>query len=119
MLELATAGHLPPMISDSKRFASLPIDPQLVLGIDPDSPYTTERHQLQPQSCILMFTDGLLDAQSPAGDRFGMAGLNGHLNGSTTDAKSLLDKLMGAVRTFCQERELTDDLTAVALRYRP
>jgi len=118
-MELATAGHLPPMVSSDGHFSTLELEPQLVLGVDPESQYSTQGYPLSPQTVILLFTDGLLDAQSPNGERFGASGLSRHLSPGVMNPKSLLDKLMQSVLAFCQARELSDDLTAVALHYRP
>ncbi len=47
-LELATAGHPSPLLTDGRTFRPLTVEPQLVLGVDPDAEYPTESHDLPP-----------------------------------------------------------------------
>ena len=42
-VEIATAGHPPPLIGDGESFRALKVEPQLVLGVDPATQYPTER----------------------------------------------------------------------------
>ena len=70
-LQLATAGHPPPLFADGESFQPLRIEPQLVLGVDPQATYVTQHYALPSQSSLLLYTDGVVDCLSPNGDRFG------------------------------------------------
>ncbi len=47
----------------------------MVVGIDPDTPYTQSALILQPGDFLLLYTDGLIDALNASGEEFGMSGV--------------------------------------------
>jgi serine phosphatase RsbU (regulator of sigma subunit) len=61
-LELANAGHLPPLLAGGDGVAELlPVHHGLALGVDPDFRYTTETFTLAAGSTLLLYTDGLVE----------------------------------------------------------
>ncbi|MDB5330017.1 MAG: sodium/solute symporter, and family protein serine/threonine phosphatase domain protein [Phycisphaerales bacterium] len=115
-VEIATAGHPAPLISGGGGFTSLKIEPQLVLGVDASAPYPTERFLLGAGSTVLLYTDGVVEAEDRAGDRLRVDGLRLALESGGENAESVLQKAISAVNTFRRGRELRDDLTLVAVR---
>src|SRR5665213_1539874 len=101
-VEIATAGHPPPLIGDGEAFRPLKIEPQLVLGVDARAKYCTERFRIRPGWSILLYTDGVVEAQNPAGP--------------IESAEALLQNALSAINTFRRGRELTDDLTLLAVQ---
>jgi sigma-B regulation protein RsbU (phosphoserine phosphatase) len=65
------AGHNPPVLvrTDGRVERLLPTG--LVLGVTADWTYTTGMLDVQPGDRLVCFTDGLTEADSPAGDEFG------------------------------------------------
>jgi serine phosphatase RsbU (regulator of sigma subunit) len=116
VLEIATAGHASPLVSeDGHPFTSISLKAQLVLAIDPEQVYPTERFRLTGRCNLLLYTDGVLDAQSPDENRFSSKGLKDSLNGTFKSAKQILDTVVEAVTQFRGTRQLADDLTLVAI----
>jgi serine phosphatase RsbU (regulator of sigma subunit) len=115
-MDLSTAGHFPPLVSDGEGFHSLPMESQLVLGIEPSVDYQSRSFDLSPGSSLLLYTDGVLDVQSPDGSRFDADGLHQSLYGRYESAQAILDSVLHAVDEFRQEREPSDDLTIVAVQ---
>ena len=74
-IQMATAGHPAPLFADGEGFRRIDVEPELVLGVDPDACYPTQRLLLPGDARILLYTDGVIDAASLAGSRFSMAGL--------------------------------------------
>lgn len=61
---------------------------------------------------LIFFTDGLIEASSPAGSMFGKDRLKRLiLNHPSATAAELLNEILTAVRTFCGDCVLQDDLT--------
>jgi serine phosphatase RsbU (regulator of sigma subunit) len=119
-VEVATAGHPAPLICDDTGLKKMVIEPQLVLGVESDSRYPTQRFRLPKSAKILLYTDGVIDAASAAGTRFTLDGLrNCLLQGESLDAQSMLDTVMQAVDTFRGGYDLSDDLTLVAIQLQP
>jgi serine phosphatase RsbU (regulator of sigma subunit) len=118
-IEIATAGHPPPIIGNGKSHEPLPVDPQLVLGVDQDVEYPTQRFSLTDGITILLYTDGVIEAQAVSGERLQIEGLAGALKFDTQDAQSLADAVTAIVDQFRAGRELDDDLTLVAIALQP
>jgi serine phosphatase RsbU (regulator of sigma subunit) len=118
-MDLATAGHPAPLVGNGDAFEELPLEPQLVLGVDGEAPFATERVGLAPGSNLLLYTDGLVDAFSPAGDRFTMEGLSGSLFGRFESADAIIRSVRAAVDAHRAGRDLVDDLTLVAIQLQP
>lgn len=63
-LTVVNAGHLPPLLVHPERGAAQYLDgssPQPPVGAVRSPHYAPVRHQLPPQSVVLLFTDGLLE----------------------------------------------------------
>ncbi|HUB25940.1 MAG TPA: PP2C family protein-serine/threonine phosphatase [Tepidisphaeraceae bacterium] len=124
-IEAASAGHPPPLIgSDSPsdptrgKLRRLTLEAQLVLGVEKQVRYPTQRFALPPLSCLLLYTDGVLDARSATGDHFGTERLLAALNGRCSSAQAMIDSVSMSVRQFCGTLQPEDDLTMVAIRLR-
>jgi sigma-B regulation protein RsbU (phosphoserine phosphatase) len=125
-VELANAGHPPPLVgepdeSGAMTFKPLPVEPQFVLGVEEDATYETEHVELAPGALLLLYTDGAADAEAPDGRRFGAEGLRRALptrppKSRPIDARGLLDAVIRAINDFRGKQALGDDLTFVAVR---
>lgn len=118
-VEIATAGHPPPLIGDEQSFRPLKIEPQLVLGVDARAVYMTERFRIRPGWCILLYTDGAVETENPAGQRLRLDGLRRALVSPIQNAEALLQQAISAVNTFRQGKDLADDLTLLAMQLQP
>jgi sigma-B regulation protein RsbU (phosphoserine phosphatase) len=116
VVELATAGHPAPFVGSGDEFVPLPVEPQLVIAVDEDVPYKTQRFQMKPGTSLLLYTDGMTDVQAPDGSRIGAEGIQKALYGSFTKAQTLLDTVLDTVEGFRAGREMADDLTLVAVQ---
>jgi serine phosphatase RsbU (regulator of sigma subunit) len=115
-LEVATAGHYPPILGTHGDFEQLGIEPQLVLGVDRDQRYPTERFTLPDSASLVLYTDGVLDAQNPDGKRFDLKRIIGSVKGHAESAQALVDSLVGHINQFRGTRVLPDDLTLVCVQ---
>ena len=114
-LQVATAGHYPPLIGSAAGFKPLPMQPELVLGVDAKAPYQTEKYPLPSGASLVMYTDGVLDAENAAGSRFGKELLRQSLDGRFNSAQEILDHVVGALDRFRLRKDLPDDMTIVAV----
>jgi serine phosphatase RsbU (regulator of sigma subunit) len=118
-MELATAGHPPPLIGNGAEFRLMPLKPDLMLAVDEDTRYTAQRFDLVAGTSLVLYTDGVPDAQRPDGQRFSIEGLSDSLHGRFDSAQSILDAVRAAVDEFRQGRDLADDLTVVTIQLQP
>jgi serine phosphatase RsbU (regulator of sigma subunit) len=116
-LEVATAGHQAPIVGHDGRFVPLPIEYHLVLGVEKDVRYKTERFDLPATASLILFTDGVTDAKALDGQRFDLNRLIQTLqDGRAESAQQLIDSVVGRINQFRQTRELPDDLTLVCIQ---
>lgn len=118
-VQIATAGHPAPLFSDGEKFHTLKMEPQLVAGVDPKMAYPTERFRLKPNASLLLYTDGVVETEDPAGNRLRTDGLRKGLFGHVDSAEALLQRAVSAVNSFRRGLELADDLTMVAIHMHP
>jgi serine phosphatase RsbU (regulator of sigma subunit) len=97
-------------------FRSLPVEPQLVLGVEKDVRYPTEHFDLPPSASLVLYTDGVIDAQSPEGKRFDVHHVIDAVRGHGESAQVLVDRIIGRVNHFRGDRKLPDDLTLVCIQ---
>jgi sigma-B regulation protein RsbU (phosphoserine phosphatase) len=62
VLRWSNAGHPPPLlICADGTVQLLETDPELLLGVDPDTPRTDHELQLNPGDTLVLYTDGLVE----------------------------------------------------------
>jgi sigma-B regulation protein RsbU (phosphoserine phosphatase) len=116
VIEIANAGHPPPLVGNSGGFKPIDLKPQLVLAVDDDVDYETQRFELSGGSHLLLYTDGVTDVQSPSGDRLGIEGLSAGLQERYECPATLIAAAERAIDAFRSTREPDDDLTLVAVQ---
>jgi serine phosphatase RsbU (regulator of sigma subunit) len=113
------AGHDPPLIVRARDDAAEPVADRggLPLGPFPNRGYEAGSAELEPGDTLVLFTDGVIETQSPAHDLFGLDRLRETLAGTSRSALAaaklrLLDRLAGHGAGARPE----DDTTIVMLR---
>lgn len=121
-VELVNAGHEYPFVLRlDGTIEELQMDGGLPLCTMPGSVYPLQRIRLAPGEAIVLVTDGVREAQNPKGDYFGTERTIQSLATWAKDepASAAISKLVTAVRAFEAGNPPRDDLTVLALRYRP
>lgn len=126
-LTYCSAGHELPLLLRAEsggrpRHVPLPLG-NLVLGVDPHEHYTTSSVDLLPGDTLLAYTDGMTDARSFGGARWGRARLvdaAGELLVEKPEATAaeVLEHVFWALRQFAGLSERPDDQTLVVMRVR-
>jgi hypothetical protein len=107
----ANAGHLPPYLNGQEY----QLDASLPLGLIGYSDYTEQTLILQPGDQLSVYTDGLLEATSPAGELFGFDRMN-----ALFAARPSAQQAMKAAIDFGQEDDITVlTITRLALGVQP
>lgn len=114
-LAYTNAGHYAPMlIRESKCLRLTGGGP--VLGVFPDQAYTTQAIALRNGDCLVLFTDGVTEAQDENGNEFGEERLQKLLmTNANFSAAELREKIIAAVTEFGNGR-FYDDVTLVVLK---
>ena len=112
--DFVNAGHEPAIVvSPGGNTRELrPTGP--ALGLLPDQVFGAGEGQLERDHCIFAFTDGLVEARSPAGEAFGGERLRGALRATSTSPSHLVRGVMDALHAFTGPAEPHDDVTVLA-----
>ncbi len=117
-LRYCIAGHNPPYLllqDGSLRTLDSPVS--LVVGAFEGADYQTGVTTLAAGDAIVMYTDGVTEAQDPAGKQFGNTRLAELLIGSKgLNAKELVQRVIQTARSFSSNQAQSDDITALVLR---
>ncbi|MBN1938671.1 MAG: SpoIIE family protein phosphatase [Candidatus Aminicenantes bacterium] len=116
-LHYANAGHNPPfVISSGRGVRLLPSMGDAFLGVDAEASYHEGRDRLEPGDLLVLFTDGVTEAVTPAGDFFGeerfVRLVADHRD---DDLPAVWNRLAADLDDF-QKGDQFDDITVVLLR---
>ena len=118
-LEWVRAGHEPGIFYDSERglFEDL-AGPGLVLGVNSEWKYVTNRKEgLKEGQIIVLGTDGIWEAQNPAGEMFGKEAICRIIReNADVEASALLDAIIGSLDRFRDGFNLQDDVTLIVVK---
>ena len=112
------AGHNPPLQFHAGRGAySILNRSGMWLGVDAAATYTDESEKMEEGDLIILYTDGVSEAENPRGEPFGEEGLKSVISKHRGKTPHDLCKLViQAVQDFTGTSELSDDITLVIVR---
>lgn len=120
VLHYCNAGHNSPLII-ARNVTLLPCDANLPIGIVNDWTFTCQQIELEPQTTIFLYTDGLNEAEDVTHAQFGEKRIIGVANSFTGEEAgqpaTLVGEMAEAVSSFVGEAEQSDDLTMLAIKY--
>ena len=115
-LTYCAAGHDPALLVRDGTIQELSAG-GMVLGVDSSERYIKEVLQLQPGDLIFIYTDGLSDAVSFSGEKFGKARVRDTLlRYRECTAEQICQNMIWETRRFVGLNRRTDDTTLVAVR---
>lgn len=118
LLTYSNAGHPPPYLfsPDGKQDTiSLP-DSSMPLGVSDEASWQQGLQEIPPGAMLLLYTDGVIDAQNPFGEFLGEQGM---LNIIQTrigkSAVSIQETLLATLADFAGAEPQVDDITLMTL----
>jgi sigma-B regulation protein RsbU (phosphoserine phosphatase) len=116
-LTYSNAGHNPPLLFSADRVRRLEAG-GTPLGLFAGVSYDQETLQLTPGDLVVIFSDGVSEALSATGEEFEEARIRTTIEtASAQPAETILQALLGAVKTFSHGAVQNDDVTAMVVRY--
>lgn len=114
----ATAGHEPPIVVQRDgRAASLESSGGRVLGLMEIGEYPVSSRVLADGDALVMYTDGVSEAQDPDGDFFGTGRLLAAARRAASgSADSITAAVLSDVRAFAAAAPQSDDITILTLK---
>ena len=113
----ANAGHCPPLVISEGRLNELRAT-AIPVGLMEGVEFPSRHIVLRPGDKVVIYSDGVSEAQNRAGDFYGLDRLYAALT-STADAccSEVLDAIRKSVSEFTQGAEQGDDITVLVLGY--
>jgi serine phosphatase RsbU (regulator of sigma subunit)/pSer/pThr/pTyr-binding forkhead associated (FHA) protein len=115
-LTIVNAGHMPPLVrrAQTGKVETLGADiTSPPLGIDASVEYRQATTQLEPGDMVVLYTDGVTEAPSRDGRRYGFEKIE-HILESADSAQYFVEQLLADVRAFTQGVPQEDDVCVVA-----
>ncbi len=115
------AGHPAPLLLRGGRVSTeLRAPPLLPLGLG-DVATSVAESSLEPGDRLLFFTDGVVEARSPGGERFGQQRLVDFTRRALADEQTLAETVRRLVRSVQGHRygSLDDDATILLVEWHP
>jgi serine phosphatase RsbU (regulator of sigma subunit) len=120
VLSYVNAGQNPPLVRRADgRYDSLR-EGGVAVGMFEQATYEAGTTQLGVGDVLVMFSDGVVEAENAAGEPFDEAGVRSIVDQPVwSSAKELTWALFAAVQRHSDDRKLMDDLTALVARRLP
>ena len=119
-LHYSNAGHNNALLLRVDDATCTALDAEgLVLGVRREIDFEEKRLGLAAGARLLLYTDGVTEAENQQGEFFGVARLGGLFSAyRTIPPEALLERLLAEVRAFCGETPIRDDISMVMLQVR-
>ncbi len=119
-LEYVNAGHNPPVIKLSDKFEYLKSDANLVLSAMENYEYKSSKIFLKPENDILIYTDGVTEAQNTKEEFYGEERLLNFLNDRANEPKApkeIIENIKADINNFSNGASQFDDITILDIKY--
>ena len=117
LLTYCNGGHNPPVLLRRDGIARLETG-GMVLGMFDFASFDQDTLALEPGDTLVVFSDGISEAQNPAGDEYGDARLIACLEANRNAAPAAMrEALLASARTFASGATQSDDMTVIIVRY--
>jgi phosphoserine phosphatase RsbU/P len=112
------AGHNPPIHFHAAQGTLSDLAATgIAMGALPDSAYSQESVQMLPGDILILYTDGITEAENADLEMFGLERLERIiLASSQLPADELIQEILAAVRSFTGDHPQSDDITLMIIR---
>ncbi len=116
-MTFTNAGHCSPILIRKNGMVDLLPQTGAVIGVREDFQYAEADTTLESGDLLVLYTDGIIEAENQQGDQFGERRLVDFLQQRRThDLKTLLADLITNVKAFALRPRLEDDYVVLAVR---
>jgi sigma-B regulation protein RsbU (phosphoserine phosphatase) len=116
-LAYANAGHNPPLLMDASGDARFIERGGLPLGMFRDTRYYEYYLAIEPGQTLVLYTDGVTEAENPEGEEYGRERLvEAVRRGQHLKARDLIEFIHRDVLAWTGERGATDDITFFVIK---
>lgn len=110
------AGHMPPVLVSEATLQVLPRG-NAAVGLSPDVSYEERTLNLEAGMCLVLYSDGVTEAENRQGECFGMERLTAACRASGAgSAVEIGEAIVRAVDAFVDSHRAKDDLSLIILQ---
>lgn len=116
----SNGGHNPPLLAHKNEpFEILNVPRNILLGVHDGAQYEVAQIQLQEGDTLILYTDGVTEAENDQQEFFSLERAINVLNSTYYNSKTLVNTLYNEVIMFSENQVQSDDITVFALQYDP
>ena len=117
-LSFANAGHPPPLLLSPFQTECRQLDADgLILGVNKKVIFEQKTTTLSPGDLILLYTDGLTEAENPHGEFFGLDRVSDILvQHAQHPPQTIIEVLLEQLKQFCRSESFNDDITLMIFK---
>ncbi len=118
-LTYCNAGHTAPFLFSDKGCSQLPLLPKLPLGLFDSVTYVEQKYTMQENQSLLLYTDGLTEAENEERGQMGTQCVKEILDGmGDKTPHEVIVEIRRQLKRFVGKAEQSDDLTLFAISYK-
>jgi len=119
-LYFANAGHPCPLLLKYEQLECTELDADgLILGVRKNVHFEEKSIKMSTGDLILLYTDGLTEAENPGGDFFGIEPVRELLyKHSDQSPQTIIEMIIKQLKIFCQSESFKDDVTLMIFKCR-
>jgi phosphoserine phosphatase RsbU/P len=112
----ANAGHTRPLLHKNGKWEELDAE-GLILGVDQRFSFEEKSVRLEPGNLLFLYTDGIIEAEAPSGELFGVERLCELLTTLLDrEPETVIDRVLAEVTAFTTPSPLQDDISMVVMK---
>ncbi|MCX6556579.1 MAG: SpoIIE family protein phosphatase [Candidatus Aminicenantes bacterium] len=117
ILSYINAGHPLPLVLRGKELLMLESG-STVVGMFAEVDYPVSSFAMQPGDRLIMYTDGVIEAENEDGEEYSLARLSAAVVGRRDlPAVAMQAALIDDLRSFCRRKDFSDDVTLMIVKY--
>ena len=115
IVDFANAGHVPPLVVSKSGVEALR-STDIVVGVLPNAHYRNQTLTLAPGDSLVLFTDGVTEAENIAEEQLGLDPISEMLlSMHSSEASAILDRIDTYVAEYIGDVPAGDDVTMLAM----
>ncbi len=117
-LEYIKAGHPSPLLLRGGTVSELYTEGSFPVGLIPEATYTSAQLRLEPDDTLVLFSDGVTEAEDTEHNLFEVPRLSQALAGQQgVPVEALQQSILHSVQNFTKGAHQSDDITLLVVRY--
>jgi sigma-B regulation protein RsbU (phosphoserine phosphatase) len=116
LLSYVNAGHNSPVILRGDEIIKLE-EGSVPVGLFPEIAYKVDEMEVKPGDFLVLYTDGIVEAENPEGEQYSLDRLTGFLKSNREhEAEVIKEALVTELQGFTNRNSFDDDVTFILVK---